>query len=789
MDFSKFLDDDFNVNTWVNEAFKSQQEGGNVAQNKRDVYAAKLVTKLQVFIQEVNKSLEEMSQQVVSSMPRVLRDVEALKQETTYLRQQMQQVRDEIHDVEQKTSHTMKVLVLTDQVRSRVEKSCAALREADNWSSLAAAIEDVFRSGDFHTIAFRLKSMQNSLEILKDSPDYEDKVMHLDALKNRLESHISPQVVSSFMHHNTEEAKKLQVIFATISRENELHKYYIKCYNSSSATQWQEIVANEDDKSNVAVMKDLFDLLLSTWHSQLPWCRTVFGSKSASVILIQLLIQIMGTKPGFTEVINGALEVTDEPKLVPLLKLHKIARNFEKNLQESIETSLNLPDVNFDSKLMESLADSLWIPFAPFQMNYKTLESEMALTKLSEVVMDAGDIMDLTQVLSSSTDKIFSIFNDSINHCEELTNFLGANDLLEPLNSLFHNYTDKFSRALRTVNLQYGLNKKETNGVEISEEHYYSLFQHALRIISICGKLLQLFSDSEQRLISRILGSRRAAEAVKGLLEFENEDEKKPNRVDGQWLQCNYLKKMDEKAYRALQDMLVSLKQASTSQRSLLPTVKQLLMNLNQQAHQLAFDIAFAQIKKQLSLIPNLEIWNQASSNPDAESFVDDTDLPSFSLSPTEYATTVGQYLMTLPQHLEPLSAGFSEGSGNDYSAMETALHTAKLPFSMEEDAQKSEIDNMADKWLTSLVKATEHTYLEACLQIPSLSVHAARQLAVDLDYMGNVVDSLGLPVLKDITLIMKLLRATEEEYESVSQDVPKKLSHSVARIRNIKQN
>lgn len=787
MDFSKFLNDDFNVTTWVNDAFKSwqEEEGGTAAQNKRDVYAATLVTKLQVFIQEVNKSLEDMSQQVVMSMPRVLRDVEALKQETAYLRQQMQQVRDEIHDVEQRTSQSMKVLVLTDQVRSKVEKSCAALKEADNWSSLAAAIEDVFRSGDVQEIAVRLKSMQNSLEILKDSPDYDDKVMHLEALKNRLESHVSPRVVTTFMKHNTDEAKKMQVVFSTINRENELHKYYIKCYSTNLITQWQEITSNEDDKSNVSVMKDIFNMLLSTWHSQLPWCQSVFGSAKATDILIRLITQVLATtKPGISDITSIAMETSDEPKVLVLLNLYDTAKVFSSNLLESVQKSKESGFVP-GSKLVENLADSLWLPFAQFQMNFKELETEILLMKLSEVVMDAGDIMDLTQVLGTSAEKIFMIATEAVMHCEKLTGYLGLQDVVTPLNTFFHTFTDKFSRSLRTVNIQYGLNTKDGSGVEISEEHYYSLFQHALRIISTCGKLLQMFSDFEQRLISNVLASKTAEEALLGLMELDNRKLAK-DTIQESWTNYNYLMKTDQRVYRKFQDLLISLQQAIPSQRSLLSSVKQLFLNLNQQAHQLAFDIAFDQIRKQLVLIPQLEIWNQSSATV-ADVLVDDSELPTFSLSPTEYATRIGQHLMTLPQHLEPLAAGLNESSGGDLSAMETALHTAKLPYSIEDDTEKSDIDNMADKWLSSIVRATEQTYVEACLQIPELSGHTARQLAADLDYMGNVVDSLGLPVLKDITVVTKLLRTPETEYLKLGKEFPKRFLTTVANIRNIK--
>ena len=54
-------------------------------------------------------------------------------------------MKNEIQAVEEKTSHSMQVLVAVDKVKTRVEQTCSALKEADNWSSLAAAIEDIFR--------------------------------------------------------------------------------------------------------------------------------------------------------------------------------------------------------------------------------------------------------------------------------------------------------------------------------------------------------------------------------------------------------------------------------------------------------------------------------------------------------------------------------------------------------------------------------------------------------------------------------------------------------------------
>lgn len=51
---------------------------------------------------------------------------------------------------------------------------------------------------DVSAIAAKLTSMQSSLAMLVDTPDYSEKCVHLEALKNRLEAMASPQIVAAF---------------------------------------------------------------------------------------------------------------------------------------------------------------------------------------------------------------------------------------------------------------------------------------------------------------------------------------------------------------------------------------------------------------------------------------------------------------------------------------------------------------------------------------------------------------------------------------------------------------
>ena len=50
--------------------------------------------------------------------------------------------------VERETAQSMQTLVELDSIKGRMQSSLEALREADNWTTLSADVEDVFSSQD-----------------------------------------------------------------------------------------------------------------------------------------------------------------------------------------------------------------------------------------------------------------------------------------------------------------------------------------------------------------------------------------------------------------------------------------------------------------------------------------------------------------------------------------------------------------------------------------------------------------------------------------------------------------
>ncbi|TRY94869.1 hypothetical protein DNTS_026287 [Danionella cerebrum] len=724
MDFSKFLAEDFEVKDWVNGAFKVAQKD---APGKADAHASTLVMKLQLFIQEVNNSIEESSNQALQNMPRVLRDVEALKQEASFLKDQMILVKEDIKKFEQDTVQSMQVLVEIDQVKSRMQLAAEALQEADKWSTLSADIEETFKTQDVAVISSKLSSMQVSLAMLVDTPDYSEKCVYLEALKNRLEALSSTHIVSTFNTLNIDQAKLFVRVFTEMDRMPQLLAYYYKCHK-------------------------------------------VF--KNPCEVLTVLLIQTLGAMtPSIPECIEAAVKRSAPGDgLELLLELHQTAVNFGRCLESTMSPQLG--ECNL-LKVAE-LVCSVYSPYKSYHLQYGGLEETNLLIQLSAVPLERGEVLDCVLELSHSVQKVFALASAAVDRCVKFTDGLGVCGLIKALRALFNKYVSDFSVTLQSIRKKYKLEEVPASE-EFTED--WAAFQNSVRIIAACGELLRQCGEFEQQLSNKILG--RAGRflwegfnprSLTGLQEgvAERRSQKNP------WQEYNYLQQSDNAAYNNLLETLHSLKEKGTGNSSLLAETRAALTRLNQQANQLAFDSVFLQIKRQLLLLSKPAACASADQS---ETLTE--DLPAFSLSPQEYITNIGQFMMSLPLHLEPFVSQVDP-------ALELALHTGKLPYPPEQGDDVPELENTADYWLGSVARATMQTYCEVILQLPELSAHATKQLTTDIDYLSNVMDALGLQTTRNLQNIQTLLRAKPDEYRQMSKSLPRRLSSTIASIRRL---
>ncbi|XP_051273756.1 conserved oligomeric Golgi complex subunit 7 [Dicentrarchus labrax] len=767
MDFSKFLDDDFDVKEWVNGAFRVVQKD---APGKADTHAATLVMKLQLFIQEVNNAIEESSNQALQNMPRVLRDVEALKQEASFLKEQMVLVKEDIKKFEQDTVQSMQVLVEIDQVKGRMQLAAEALQEADKWSTLSADIEETFKTQDLAVISSKLTSMQNSLAMLVDTPDYSEKCVHLEALKNRLEALASPQIVATFNSMSIDQAKLFVKVFTEIDRMPQLLAYYYKCHKGQLVSMWQDL--SQSELSLNQQLSEFYDTLLSSWHSQLQWSSQVF--KNPYEVVTVLLIQTLGAMvPSIPVCLSTAVErAAQEQRLDTLLELHHTTSTFAHSLEAAM-----LPHLGENNLLkVNELVCALYDPYKTYQLQYGDLEEAHLFIQISAVPLEHGEVIDCVEELSHSVGKFFGLASAAVDRCVKLTDGLAVCGLLKAIKALFTKYVSDFSTTLQSIRKKCKL--EDTPSSSVFQEDW-TAFQNSVRIIATCGELLRQCGAFEQQLSNKILGTAGkylsesySPRSLAGIQEASSTERKSTTK--NPWQEYNYLQRGNMAEYNSLMEVLYSLKEKGTGNSSLLAEPRSALTRLNQQANQLAFDSVFLQIKHQLCLVSKME---RQEAPGFGERYTE--DLPTFSLSPQEYITNIGQYLMSLPLHLEPFVT-------QEDPALEMALHAGKLPFPPEQGDDLPELDNTADYWLGSIARATMQTYCDAILLIPQLSTHSTKQLATDIDYLINVMDALGLQPSRGLQHIVTLLRAKPEEYRQTAKLLPRRLASTIAALRCI---
>ena len=111
--------------------------------------------------------------------------------------------------------------------------------------------------------------------------------------------------------------------------------------------------------------------------------------------------------------------------------------------------------------------------------------------------------------------------------------------------------------------------------------------------------------------------------------------------------------------------------------------------------------------------------------------------MPVFSFVPQEYITQIGQYLMTLPQHLEPYMS-------HDNPALDRAFRERVFPYCGGHTKDGSvEAETPADFLLNCIATATCQVYQDNILKIPEVSANSAKQLHVDIGKLSHTTNNI----------------------------------------------
>ncbi|KAF5276063.1 hypothetical protein FQA39_LY00859 [Lamprigera yunnana] len=684
-----------------------------------------LVMKLQLYVQQVNSALEQTSQQVLISLPKIMRDTENLQQEALLLKEKLVTVKDEIVKIENDTGQSLQSLQKLDRVKNALAEAKQGLHESDNWTVLANDLEEAFDSRDIETITIKLLGMQQSLKLLINIADYEDRKLQLEGLKNRLEAIASPSVVLSFTSNNIEESLMYVRTFSSIERLPQLLKYYHKCQKDVLIKKWRNQLEIEQDEVVTQWLHNYYDILLSSWHTQSKWFNQVFSNHPTTDFLIDIYVDVLTSlDPSVPECIDAALKQVSD-KLSLLYEVKQITKQFAMNMMTILE--------HVKKEKILPFLQAVYNPLVSYISKYAAYEQANLMQKLSIIKCIKEELPDTIQALGFSLSSIIDAAQEAKKRCKEITENCGYCGLLIALRAFFLGYVDQYKITLRQIE----------RSIDVKED--WNLFQLCMSLLQNAGDVLLNLQKLEKDLTTTVLELNETDKIIQYKYLLLNNSERKEF------------------------ESLVKCVTEGT-QLSLLDHVLVEFSKLCCDIHHTMYQVVFGPISMQLAVLQSPKIWEHIN-----DSLLGNVDLPDYSFSPQEYITQIGQYLMTLPQHLEPFLF-------RDNPSLSCALKAVDEEYNNANNVEGA----LADVLLGIIAKALCQAYCDQILSISEISNSASRQLAHDIGYLGNVLEDLGLSLTDNLCQIMALLKLPSDQYQNQSSGYSARYVAAVRQMRNI---
>jgi len=381
-------------------------------------------------------------------------------------------------------------------------------------------------------------------------PDYAQRHRLLESLKNRLEALLSPKIVAAFNNHSLDDTKEYVKIFTNIERLDQLQSYYVRCHKAKLQKTWKEVPTEDPSKSMLEWVSKFYDVILSTWHTEVSWCAQVFN-EPGSVLCTLITQTLTHLEPSLSSCINEF--ITKESNIIEkLIELRRVTLRFAQGL----ETAISQQQQDKCSTLsVELLVDTVFSPYVPYLLDYPTLQQAFLTEQLQAMRLHADGLMETAGFMAESVEKIFHLSEQAVDCCINLTDGYGIHGLCHVLEEFFGAYAGRLDECVSMLRKECSLDADpkmaELPSEGISED--WTMFQNAFRLIQICGDLLLKMEILDERLLAAIF-----------MFEEDSQTSEKPQEKSAssprpfRWF--NYLQKERPAEFNALNELKQKLK-------------------------------------------------------------------------------------------------------------------------------------------------------------------------------------------------------------------------------------
>ncbi|KAH8278840.1 hypothetical protein KR018_010222 [Drosophila ironensis] len=758
MDVSALSAPNFSPADWINTNFRKHvQDTGSDDSDAASAFIRNYVAKLQLYIFnvsrsgrtsqgkfplffgfQVNNAVEESSAVVVSSMPRMIKESAALQADVQRLQERMTAMREEVAAVQSETGECMATLERLNTRSQRLQVAKESLQESDGWGNLLAELEDGFERNDLKGVCDKLMALQKSLFAQEQLAGHAERVTQVEDFKNRLEALASPSVVQCFAEGNLEQAQHFVQIFTGIQRLPQLQQYYRAVQKNFWQQQWKQAIelqgADTQAQQQQQFLTLYYDQLLEHCQRQVKWCSNLFGEDCAQPFLViaELLPALQPTRDAH---ILQLLKTSNE-RLEMLAQFSQVNQSFVLHLNSLLEQS----HISLSEDLHRMLGEAVFEYFHKFIQQYPRLEETQLSTQVDRLSSNHATPSDGVRHLEESTRKLYEWLKEACERCSSITSDLALCKLITLLNGIFKRQLESFGRIQRQIGLSLG------SSSYAAQSENWSLLQYTMSQLQCLADFQAQLHQFEQDLHNRManLSSKLAKGTNRGPITiFQTCDHASRTQL------LNSIADYQQK------------KSEATDSLGIFPQIYATLKGHFTDTHDITLNILLQPIETHLAHIrPPLDDQSTAG-----------IEMPSFSFAPQESITQIGQYLLTLPQHLEPLLLSPS-------ALLKQALEVCNIKY--------TQAIPCADILLSLVVEQCCVLYQTQILQIKSLPASAATQLSVDIEYLSNVLEELGLSINLQLGQILTLLKAAPDQYLTLSSGCEPRLVTAIRQMRNI---
>lgn len=680
---------------------------------------------------------------MILSIPKVMGEAEVLNRESSELCAQVMDVRTRLICAEQQSSDAVESLIQLDIAKRRLQEAYKALQEANNWTTLLMDVEEVFDSGDVEQISNKLVSMQQSLEMLSLSSStatqHSDKIDTLETLKDRFEKIVEPILFESFLNQSSTLVESYSKLFQDLHRSNKLLIYYQTCLRDQLLKEWHTQVKVDAEGVLLNWLSFFFDRLATIWKTQMNFCLKVLypeDFRMSLTILCDIYTDILQSlDPTIEFCLHQYLEQvyikqsnSSVVRQKSLIELKQLTVGFVKSIEQNIVQQYSGQPETLDQSIfgiisMDIFLRAVYMPFAKFNQQFLLFEKQRVESEFEQIKFECDTVCSSECVI-----KLFVLVRDSFKlYCQYVESY-GTEVVDEVISQILFKYLSLLRQQIQTSPVNQRLKSSSSNSPN------WPLIQRTLFNFQIIGEYLQQLNHFQQQIHLSI-----------------QECQSRHSELNPDSISISYMNRFDLFLLN-----LDSKPKIAKQIETYLESSSEILSPVHRDCVQLAKSVASAICD---SILDYVHIFlNNFIVSLQQQLTVGHTDeSESVTFSPNEYITQIGQYLLTLPQYLEPFSP-------SDNPHFKVALKHSVEIFNQHSPLLYSESSECESLLLESILRQTIHAFLDNILQLSTVSKSNARvklnrsvkkQIGIDLAYLAAVCEDLGLANDKELTLFI----------------------------------